>query len=168
MELLKPPSFRFGLLRQNFCPWNKARRWFYKFDILGFRKCCGPSAEAMKSLSGLMKLVKLEFERCPLIHGGLVHLEDLDKLVVLNLEGSDVTASCLDYLTGLTSLVSLNVSNSRITDDGLQYLKLLKNLHSLYLEFCGATACEIKKLQVTALQILRDTALINDILDISL
>lgn len=52
---------------------------------------------------------------------------------------------------GLTSLVSLNVSNSRITSDGLQHLKPLKNLRSLYLEYCGVTASEIKKLQATTL-----------------
>lgn len=50
---------------------------FTNLTYLGFRKCCGLNAESMKSLSGLTKLVKLDFERCPLIHGGFIHLEGL-------------------------------------------------------------------------------------------
>lgn len=50
---------------------------FSNLKYLGFRKCFGLTAEAMKSLSGLAKLVKLDFERCPLIHGGFIHLEGL-------------------------------------------------------------------------------------------
>lgn len=50
---------------------------FTDLKYLSFRKCNGLSAESMESLSGSMKLVKLEFERCPLIHGGFIHLEGL-------------------------------------------------------------------------------------------
>lgn len=50
---------------------------FTNLTYLSFRKCYGLSAESMKSLSGLEKLVKLDFERCPLIHGGFIHLEGL-------------------------------------------------------------------------------------------
>ena len=33
------------------------------------------TAQGMSALSGLVNLVKLDLERCPKIHGGLVHLK---------------------------------------------------------------------------------------------
>lgn len=48
---------------------------FSNLTYLSFTKCVSVTAEAMESLSSLDKLVKLDFERCPQIHGGFVHLQ---------------------------------------------------------------------------------------------
>ncbi|KAF3642249.1 putative S-acyltransferase TIP1-like [Capsicum annuum] len=97
---------------------------FTHLTYLGFRKCCGLSAEAMKSLSGLMKLVKLEFERCPLIHGGFVHLEGLTNLESLTLRSCKcITDSDLKPLAGLVNLKELQISCNDITNVGVSYLR---------------------------------------------
>lgn len=48
---------------------------FSNLTYLSFRRCVSITAEAMEALSSLDKLVKLDFERCPQIHGGFVHLQ---------------------------------------------------------------------------------------------
>lgn len=42
---------------------------------LSFRRNNRITAEGMSALSGLVNLVKLDLERCPKIHGGLIHLK---------------------------------------------------------------------------------------------
>jgi len=44
---------------------------------LSFRRNDSVSAKGMSAFSGLVNLVKLDLERCPGIHGGLVHLRGL-------------------------------------------------------------------------------------------
>lgn len=42
---------------------------------LGFRKSFGINAEGLRTLSSLINLEKLDLDRCPWIHGGLIHLK---------------------------------------------------------------------------------------------
>lgn len=44
---------------------------------LSFRRNDAISAQGMSAFAGLVNLVKLDLERCPEIHGGLVHLKGM-------------------------------------------------------------------------------------------
>ncbi|KAH1238027.1 F-box/LRR-repeat protein 14 [Glycine max] len=108
---------------------------------LSFRRNDSISAQGMSSFSGLVNLVKLDLERCPGIHGGLVHLRGLTKLESLNLKW----CNCIkDYdmkpLSELASLKSLEISSSDVTDFGISFLKGLQKLALLNLEGCLVTA----------------------------
>lgn len=42
---------------------------------LSLKKCAAVTAEGAKAFAKLVNLVNLDLERCPKIHGGLVHLK---------------------------------------------------------------------------------------------
>lgn len=42
---------------------------------LSFRRNDAITSQGMSALAGLVNLAKLDLERCPKIHGGLIHLE---------------------------------------------------------------------------------------------
>jgi hypothetical protein len=44
---------------------------------LSFRRNNAITAKGMSAFAGLVNLVKLDLERCPEIHGGLVHLKGI-------------------------------------------------------------------------------------------
>ncbi|KAI3724912.1 hypothetical protein L1987_64680 [Smallanthus sonchifolius] len=50
------------------------------------------TAQGISALSGLVNLLNLDFERCPWIHGDLVHLKGLSKFQSLNLN----CCNCID------------------------------------------------------------------------
>ena len=44
---------------------------------LSIKKCAAVTAEGAKAFANLVNLVNLDLERCPKIHGGLVHLKGI-------------------------------------------------------------------------------------------
>lgn len=42
---------------------------------LSLKKCAAVTAEGAKAFADLVNLVNLDLERCPKIHGGLVHIK---------------------------------------------------------------------------------------------
>ncbi len=42
---------------------------------LSFKKCSAVTAEGAKAFANMVNLGSLDLERCPKIHGGLVHLK---------------------------------------------------------------------------------------------
>ena len=44
---------------------------------LSIKKCTAVTAEGAKAFANLVNLVNLDLERCPKIHGGLVHLKGI-------------------------------------------------------------------------------------------
>jgi len=44
---------------------------------LSIKKCADVTAEGAKAFANLVNLVNLDLERCPKIHGGLVHLKGI-------------------------------------------------------------------------------------------
>ncbi|KVI06054.1 Leucine-rich repeat, cysteine-containing subtype [Cynara cardunculus var. scolymus] len=108
---------------------------------LSFKRNNNITAEGMSALSGLVNLLKLDLERCPGIHGGLVHLRGLSKLEALNLNCCNcITDADMEPLSELTNLKELQVSSSKVTDCGVAFLKGLHKLALLNMERCPVTA----------------------------
>lgn len=108
---------------------------------LSFKRNNNITAEGMSALSGLVNLLKLDLERCPGIHGGLVHLRGLSKLEALNLNCCNcITDADMEPLSELTNLKELQVSSSKVTDYGVAFLKGLHKLALLNMERCPVTA----------------------------
>ncbi|XP_022889755.1 F-box/LRR-repeat protein 14-like isoform X4 [Olea europaea var. sylvestris] len=114
---------------------------------LCFRRNNVITAQGMSSLSGLVNLVKLDLERCPKIHGGLVHLNGLVKLESLNINCCSCIADAdMKHLSGLSNLKSLQIAFSKVTDYGITYLKALHKLALLNMEGCPVTAACLESL----------------------
>nr|XP_027070582.1 F-box/LRR-repeat protein 14-like isoform X3 [Coffea arabica] len=108
---------------------------------LGFIKSNALTREGMQALSSLFNLEKLDFDRCPRIHGGLVHLKGLTKLKSLKIRCCKcITDSDMESLAGLINLKELQISSVNITNIGVSYLEGLSNLISLTVEGCNVTA----------------------------
>nr|XP_025617513.1 F-box/LRR-repeat protein 14 isoform X9 [Arachis hypogaea] len=108
---------------------------------LSLRRNDSISAQGMSILSGLVNLVKLDLERCPGIHGGLVHIQGLTKLQSLNIKWCNcITDSDMKPLSELVCLESLEISCSKVTNFGISFLKGLQKLSLLNLEGCLVTA----------------------------
>ncbi|KAI6672017.1 hypothetical protein NL676_006902 [Syzygium grande] len=108
---------------------------------LSFRRNDAITSQGMSALAGLVNLAKLDLERCPKIHGGLIHLEGLSKLESLNIKWcNSITDADMKPLSGLKNLKSLQLSCSKITDNGIMHLKGLHKLSMLNLEGCPVTA----------------------------
>nr|GMC65139.1 putative adenylate cyclase regulatory protein isoform X3 [Ipomoea batatas] len=95
----------------------------------------------MQCLSSLVNLVKLDLERCPRIHGGLVHIEGLTRLESLTIRCCKcIVDSDMKSLAGLVNLKQLQTPCVNITDSGVFYLKGLRKLVLLNMEGCHITA----------------------------
>lgn len=71
---------------------------------VSFRRNNTLTAQGMSALSGLINLVKLDLERCPKIHGGMVHLKGLAKLESLNINCCNcITDSDMKPLAGMSA-----------------------------------------------------------------
>lgn len=69
---------------------------------LSFRRNNQITAQGLSVLAGLINLLKLDFERCPGIRGGLVHLKGLFLLKVLWSESKLPSACfCISALFGV-------------------------------------------------------------------
>ncbi|KAM3356070.1 F-box protein isoform X4 [Capsicum galapagoense] len=89
----------------------------------------------MQALFSLGKLVQLDFERCPRIHGGFVHLQGLSKLESLSIRCCQcIMDSDMEPLPGIASLKELQVVCVYITDYGVSYLGGLNKLVVLNME----------------------------------
>ncbi|XP_047252687.1 F-box protein At3g58530 isoform X3 [Capsicum annuum] len=91
----------------------------------------------MQALFSLGKLVQLDFERCPRIHGGFVHLQvsGLSKLESLSIRCCQcIMDSDMEPLPGIASLKELQVVCIYITDYGVSYLGGLNKLVVLNME----------------------------------
>lgn len=120
---------------------------FTNLTCLSLRKNSKLTANGMSSFASLVNLEKLDLERCPGIHGGLVHLEGLVKLESLSIKCCIcITDSDMQPITGLTNLKALQMSCSQVTDDGIAYLRGLHNLVFLNLEGCPVTAASLDTL----------------------
>ncbi|KAL5152661.1 F-box/LRR-repeat protein 14 [Glycine soja] len=136
---------------------------------LSFRRNYAISAQGLNTFSGLINLVKLDLERCPGIHGSLVHIQGLTMLESLNLNwcnclvdvdmkplsgeypAKNCNFSCpvsvaTYYATFevLTNLKSLEISFNKVTDFGISFLKELPALSNLNLSRCNLSndGCE--------------------------
>ncbi|KAG5569479.1 hypothetical protein H5410_059245 [Solanum commersonii] len=126
----KVTDFGFSLLRN--CP---------NLQVLSF-DCCDRISEqrikqvsAMEALLSLDKLVKLDFKRCPQIHGGFVHLQGLPKLESLSVRCCQcIMDSDMQPLAGIASLKELQIVCLYITDYGVSYLRGLNKLVVLNME----------------------------------
>ncbi|TKY48051.1 F-box/LRR-repeat protein 14 [Spatholobus suberectus] len=111
---------------------------------LSFRRNDAISAQGLNNISGLVNLVKLDLERCPGIHGGLVHLQGwilYAMLESLNIKWCNCIVDVdMKPLSVLTNLKSLEISFSKVTDFGISFLKRLQKLALLNLEGCHVTA----------------------------
>ncbi|XP_047252686.1 F-box protein At3g58530 isoform X2 [Capsicum annuum] len=117
---LEVTDFRFSLLKN--CP---------KIQVLSF-DCCDRVSEQVINLG---KLVQLDFERCPRIHGGFVHLQGLSKLESLSIRCCQcIMDSDMEPLPGIASLKELQVVCIYITDYGVSYLGGLNKLVVLNME----------------------------------
>ncbi|KHG09060.1 F-box/LRR-repeat 16 [Gossypium arboreum] len=113
----------------------------------------------MAALSGLVNLMKLDLEKCPGIHGGLIHIKGLTKLESLSIKWCNcITDADMKPLSGLTNLKSLQISCSKVTDFGITYLKGLQNLSVLNLEGCPVTASCFDTLSALFLLLKRDVS----------
>ncbi|GKV45445.1 hypothetical protein SLEP1_g52521 [Rubroshorea leprosula] len=130
---------------------------------LSFRRNGTVTAQGMSALAGLVNLVKLDLEKCPGIHGGLVHLRGLTKLESLNINWCKTTTDAITDadmmpLSVLTNLEKLQISCSKVTDAGITHLKGLQKLSILNLEGCPVTAACLDSLSaLVALQCLNLT-----------
>ncbi|XP_031108758.1 toll-like receptor 13 isoform X3 [Ipomoea triloba] len=114
---------------------------FQKLTCLGFKNSTALTAEGMQCLSSLVNLVKLDLERCPRIHGGLVHIEGLTRLESLTIRCCKcIVDSDMKSLAGLVNLKQLQTPCVNITDSGVFYLKGLRKLVLLNMEGCHITA----------------------------
>uniref|UniRef100_A0A3Q7FUZ9 F-box domain-containing protein n=1 Tax=Solanum lycopersicum TaxID=4081 RepID=A0A3Q7FUZ9_SOLLC len=114
---------------------------------VSFRRNNTVTAQGMSVLSGLINLVKLDLERCPKIHGGMVHLKGLAKLESLNINCCNcITDSDMKPLADLTNLKGLQISSSKVTDYGVIFLKALEKLTLLNMEGCPVTAACLESL----------------------
>jgi len=69
---------------------------------LSFKKNNSITASGLRALAGLVNLTSLDLERCPGIHGGLVHLKGLTKLEALNIGWCNcIKNSDIKPLTGM-------------------------------------------------------------------
>ncbi|CAH9092089.1 unnamed protein product [Cuscuta epithymum] len=105
------------------------------------------TAQGMSALSGLINLVKLDLERSPKIHGGLVYLRGLTKLESLNINCCNcITDSDIKSLTVLKNLKVLQVASNKVTDYGVTFLRALNKLTLLNMEGCPITAACLESL----------------------
>ncbi|PHU06769.1 hypothetical protein BC332_23258 [Capsicum chinense] len=91
----------------------------------------------MQALFSLGKLVQLDFERCPWIHGGFVHLQGLlfpDSFSLAIRCCQCIMDSDMEPLPGIASLKELQVVCIYITDYGVSYLGGLNKLVVLNME----------------------------------
>ncbi|KAI5679630.1 hypothetical protein M9H77_00857 [Catharanthus roseus] len=115
---------------------------------LGFRKSFGINAEGLRTLSSLINLEKLDLDRCPWIHGGLIHLKGLMNLKSLNIRHCKcITDSDMESLSALDSLECLNLSRCSLFDDGCNKLQALENLKALNLSFNNITDASLVHLK---------------------
>ncbi|KAH7547434.1 hypothetical protein FEM48_Zijuj01G0309600 [Ziziphus jujuba var. spinosa] len=128
---------------------------------ISFRRNNAITAQGMSAFAGLVNLVKLDLERCPKIHGGLVHLEGIlqvrrvlhifNHFVCLRLGAASrkwmyvsgflsSDKSFVYHYTGLTRLESLNIKWCNcITDADITSLAGLTNLKGLQISCCKVT-----------------------------
>ncbi|KAF5957174.1 hypothetical protein HYC85_004399 [Camellia sinensis] len=106
---------------------------------LSFRRNNQITAQGLNVFAGLINLLKLDLERCPGIHGGLVHLKGLAKLESLNIKCCNcITDADMKPLSGLTNLKELQISCSKVSDYGISFLGGLHKLSLLNMEGCPA------------------------------
>jgi hypothetical protein len=78
---------------------------------LSIKKCAAVTAEGAKAFANLVNLVNLDLERCPKIHGGLVHLKGILFSLSSSIMNYDQTATLfsanLEYVAAPATFVSL-------------------------------------------------------------
>jgi len=102
-------------------------------EDLDLSECVQISDDAMKPLSKLSKLKKLNLWRINLSDAGIEPLQGMTSLESLNLDNTRLSDQGMAYLAGLTKLTFLHLGSTQISDTGLVHLEKLKALKELKL-----------------------------------
>ncbi|KAI3732386.1 hypothetical protein L1987_63591 [Smallanthus sonchifolius] len=98
----------------------------------------------MSALSGLVNLLNLDFERCPWMHGGLVHLKGLSKLQPLNFNCCNcIDDADMEPLPELPNLKQLQLCSTKVTDHGVVFLKVILGIYVRTMELLGPAFIKI-------------------------